>query len=275
MNATDWIQRHGGIAHRRELRDAGLTAYHLRGLRTVGRRWVIARGAPTELIRAAAEGGRLACVSAAAHLGLSMLHPPETLHLSVAPNSPRAAGPGIRLHRSRPILPTRFSELVESVPDVLSHVAQCLPEAEALVIWESALHRRLLDRAFLERIAWPGPRQRRLVRIASDQSDSVLESLFGHQLREVGVPFQQQARLLGRPVDFLIGERLVVQLDGFEHHQAAQRRSDIAFDAELKLRGRHVLRFDYAQTVTGAARAVTLRAIAQGLHYRAEGIRRT
>jgi len=274
MNASDWIQQHGGIAHRRELRDAGLSAYHLRGLRTVGRQWVIAPGASSVLVMAAAAGGRIACLSAAAHLGLSMLHRPETLHVAVAPNSPQGASPGIRFHRSRPILPTRYSDLVESIPDMLSHVTQCLPEVEALIVWESALRRRLVDREFLRRVAWPGPRQRRLARIASDQSDSVLESVFGHQLREVGVRFRQQTRLLGRPVDFVIGEHLVVQLDGLEYHQAAQRRSDIAFDAELKLRGKHVLRFDYAQVVGGHALAVVLRAMAQGLH-RVEDFRRT
>jgi len=264
MNVTEWIQRQGGIAHRRDLRDVGLSAHRLRGLATVGRSWVIAPGAPPALVRAASEGGRLACVSAAAHLGLAILHPPETMHLAVAPNNPIGSVPGIRWHRSRPILPSGYADLVESIPDMLSHVAQCLSEAEALIVWESALRRSLVQRELLGRIAWPGPRQRRLARVASDRSDSLL----AHQLRASGVRYRQQARILGRPVDFLVGERLIVQLDGLEYHQAAQRRSDIAFDAELKLRGRHVLRFDYVQTVSGEACATIRRPVAQGLHGR-------
>ncbi len=149
---------------------------------------------------------------------------------------------------------------------MLSRVAECLPETEALVVWESALHARRIRLDELQRIAWPGTRQRRLAALASDRSASVLETLFACQLRGLGIPYRQQVRLLGRPVDFLVGAHLVVQLDGFAHHQAGQRRSDIAFDAELQLRGERVLRFDYAQVVGEQALAVTLRAMEQGLH---------
>lgn len=266
MDVLEWIRARGGIAHRRDLAAAGWQKHHLRDLTTVGRMWVVVGDPPPEFVRAAAERGALACVSAAAHLGLALLHQPALLHLQIGPGSEQLARPGIRLHRSRPLVPTARTALIESVPDMLSHVAGCLPELEALIVWESALNRGLLVKEELVRIAWPGPRQRRLVDTASSRSDSLLETMLAHQLRRAGIRFEQQVRLLGRPVDALIGERLVVQVDGFEHHRAAQRRSDIAFDAELMLRGWHVIRADYAQVVEDRVVPVVQRALAQRLH---------
>lgn len=155
--------------------------------------------------------------------------------------------PGVRLHRSAPIVPARGG--VESVPDMLAHVARCLPELEALVVWESALHHRLVSRRQLERIRWRGPVPRRLASIASDQSESVLETLALHRLRALGLPVRQQVLLRGHRVDLLIDDRLVVQVDGFQFHTAGQRRADIEHDALLELDGRRVLRFAYGDVV--------------------------
>jgi very-short-patch-repair endonuclease len=67
----------------------------------------------------------------------------------------------------------------------------------------------------------------------------------------------------------LVGERLVIQLDGFAHHlSAAQRGRDIAHDAELRLRGSTVLRFGYAQVIYDwpTVERTVARAVAAGLH---------
>ena len=75
-------------------------------------------------------------------------------------------------------------------------------------------------------------------------------------------------RIDGHDVDALIGERLVVQIDGFQHHQAAQRRDDIRDDARLVLRGYTVLRFDWKQVLFDwpYVEATIRGAIAQGRH---------
>lgn len=73
----------------------------------------------------------------------------------------------------------------------------------------------------------------------------------------------------GRRVDFLIGERLVVQLDGFAHHSTAhERRRDIEADARLALFGFTVLRFDWKQVIHewSSVERTVLTAVAQGLH---------
>ncbi|HKT56027.1 MAG TPA: DUF559 domain-containing protein, partial [Microbacterium sp.] len=79
---------------------------------------------------------------------------------------------------------------------------------------------------------------------------------------------RQQVRIDGRPVDALIGDALIAQLDGFAFHQAADRRRDIRADARLVLRGYTVLRFDYQQVFFDPGYVVeTIQlAIAQQLH---------
>jgi very-short-patch-repair endonuclease len=87
-------------------------------------------------------------------------------------------------------------------------------------------------------------------------------------MRQLGVVVRQQVWIDGHPVDGLIGDRLVVQIDGFAHHQAADRRRDIAADARLRLRGYTVMRFDYHQLLYDWQTVVHLvsAAIAEGLH---------
>lgn len=108
---------------------------------------------------------------------------------------------------------------------------------------------------------------RSLLAEATAHSDSGLETLFLTRLRWLRERILPQVWIAGSPVDFLIGERLVVQIDG-GHHVGAQRTRDIAHDAALMLRGYHVIRVGYDQVVNDwpAVQEVILRAIAQGLH---------
>lgn len=100
-------------------------------------------------------------------------------------------------------------------------------------------------------------------------SDSGLETFFVYRLSGWGVPIRQQAVVAGRAVDVLVGERLVIQIDGHAYHsRSADRTRDVAHDAELRLRGYTVLRFTYAQMLhdwPAVARTVS-RAIAAGAH---------
>jgi very-short-patch-repair endonuclease len=136
-------------------------------------------------------------------------------------------------------------------------------------VWESALHKRLIRPDQLTSTAWRGPRANELARVAGILSDSGLETLFAHRLRRIGVQMRQQVWIGDRPVDGLIGARLVVQIDGFEHHKKVeQRRADIAHDRMLRLAGYTVLRYDYHQVTAEWPRveAEILAAIAQRLH---------
>ena len=96
-----------------------------------------------------------------------------------------------------------------------------------------------------------------------------METLVVVPLRRWGLRIRQQVYLAGRPVDVLIGDRLVLQIDGYEHHSSsAQRSADIAHDAELRLRGYTVVRVSYRQVVHEwhAVERMLRRAVAAGLH---------
>ena len=133
----------------------------------------------------------------------------------------------------------------------------------------AALQAEGLTPAAVRRVRWRTPQARACADRASDQSDSGLETILAVRLTPWGLRMRQQVVLLGRPVDLLIGERLVIQVDGFAHHSTpAQRGKDVAFDAELVLMGYTVLRFTYAQVMHDwpTVERTIARAIAAGAH---------
>ena len=149
------------------------------------------------------------------------------------------------------------------------HIAACLVFEEALATWESACRVERLAPEALRSVRWTSVRARELAAEVRGLSDSGLETLLVVRLSGWGVPLVQQATIAGRRVDLLIGERLVVQVDGYAHHSsAAQRARDLEHDAELRLRGYTVLRFGYAQVVHDwpSVERVIGRALAANLH---------
>lgn len=159
----------------------------------------------------------------------------------------------------------------EPILNVLFHVAHCLPRSQALAVWESAVQRRLAEPAVLRHVAWRRAEAVSIAELVSSLSESGLETHFVDGMRTAGVAVRQQVWIDGHPVDGLIGDSLVVQIDGFAHHStAADRRRDLAADARLVTRGYVVLRFDYQQVLFDWDRVLdtVLTAIAQGAHLR-------
>ncbi|MGU3645208.1 endonuclease domain-containing protein [Microbacterium sp. C23T] len=78
---------------------------------------------------------------------------------------------------------------------------------------------------------------------------------------------RSQIWIHGHRADFLIGDRLVVQIDG-GHHVGLQRAEDVAHDAALMLLGHHVIRVTYVQVIERwpDVQDLIMRAVAQGLH---------
>jgi very-short-patch-repair endonuclease len=127
----------------------------------------------------------------------------------------------------------------------------------------------MVSRDRLQRVDWRSTRAAELAAVASSLSDSGLETTFLDGLRPFGLRIRQQVRLEGHPVDLLVGDRLVIQIDGFAFHSGpGDRRRDIAHDAALVLHGYTVLRFDYFQILFDwdAVLASVLDAVSQGLH---------
>ncbi|MFT4305624.1 MAG: DUF559 domain-containing protein [Microbacterium sp.] len=268
-----WVHRRGGAAHTADLRAAGFTVHGVRAaiaaglLLRVRRSWLVSAQCDPVLRRAAELGGRVTCLSGAARMGL-WTPDHDLLHLAVAPTASRVGGDDLRLHWSRGPAPVGRHTLEDPLINVLGHVARCASLADAAAVWESAIRQRHVAAEVLARIIWRIEPARVLAATASRLSDSGVETRFVHLMRSIDVTVEQQVVIDGHSIDGRVGRHLLVQLDGFAHHQAADRRRDIRADARLRLRGYTVFRFDYVQVLFRPAEVVALvsAAMAQGLH---------
>lgn len=271
MDVHSELAKRGGITRARTLLLAGVTPYELRAakadgtVRKVRNGWVALPDAEAIKVRTVRRRVILSCVTLAARKGL-WVPDASKIHVAALPHAGHVdRGPSV-VHWARPTVPRDPDECEDAVENALVLVASCQSFENALVIWESALNAQLVDRAALERLPLP-PAAQAVLREARPFADSGLETLVPYRLRWMGLPMLQQVWILDRPVDLLIGERLVIQIDG-AHHVGAQRTSDIAHDAELTLRGYHVIRLSYDQVMNQWPRvqAVIMDAVAQGLH---------
>lgn len=271
MDLRSELSSRGGVARTRSLLLAGVSPHALRTskasgeVRTVRNGWVALPDADRMKVAAVKRGVILSCVTVAARCGLWVPDSSQT-HVAAASHSGRVDAGNAIVHWAQPILPRDPDACEDSLENALVLTAACRPFEEALVIWESALNKRLVDRAVLERLPLP-PAAVEVLKTARPFADSGLETIVPHRLRWMRLPMTPQVWILDRPVDLLIGERLVLQIDG-GHHVGAQRASDIEHDARLKLRGYHVIRVTYAQVMNGWPRvqALIMDAVAQGLH---------
>jgi very-short-patch-repair endonuclease len=191
------------------------------------------------------------------------------VHVAVPGNAARLDRTGLRLHWGAGPAPVARNAVDDHILNVLFHTARCLGRDAALPIWDSAVRKQKVELAFLRRVPWRSPDARALTGAVSTLSDAGGETIFVNGMRAQGVVVKQQVWIDGHPVDGLIGQRLVVQIDGFEHHSDPKaRRRDMAADARLALMGYTVLRFDYQQLLFNWTYVTDTiaHAMAQGLH---------
>ncbi|MGP3533396.1 endonuclease domain-containing protein [Microbacterium sp. RD1] len=231
------------------------------------RTWVATPDADAYLVAAAREGVVLSCVTAARRRGLWVLgedrpHAAASAHRGHVRPDPQA----VHVHRARPVLARDPAQLADSIENVLDLVARCQPHEVALAIVESALRQELVSRRSLERMPISAA-LRELLEAASAYSDSGLETFVLRRLRWMRARVLPQVWIAGHHVDFLIGERLVLQVDG-GHHVGTQREEDIRHDAELMLLGYHVIRVGYRQLIDDwpSVQDAIVRALAQDRH---------
>ncbi|WP_017792291.1 endonuclease domain-containing protein [Leucobacter salsicius] len=248
----------------------GFSDHTVRVLVTAGtvtrprRGWLALSSLHPELLFALSNGVVLSCVSAAQWQGLWVLNH-DLPHVS-ARDGQHVHPINARVHRRRPLKPRQPGLLVDHLENTLDHVAACLPHEEALAIWDSAMQKNLTDYQSLAALPFKG-RARAVLAECTPLSDSGLESIFRTRLRWLKISIRPQAWVHGHRVDFLLGDRLVVQIDG-KQHEGAQRTSDRKHDADLMRRGYYVIRVGYAEVVYdwNSVEAGILDAYARGLH---------
>lgn len=125
---------------------------------------------------------------------------------------------------------------------------RCCAGEELLVILDSVVRQHVVTVGEVEGILLRAPERKQRLLDHVGQSESVGESLVCHRLRSLRVKFRTQVWIegVGR-VDFLIGDRLVLEVDGRRYHS-----DDVAFgndrrrDRVLTRLGYRILRITYA-----------------------------
>lgn len=272
MDVVEVVRSRGGIVPSARLTYEGVKGHLIEkavaagSLARIRRRWVVHPEADAHLVVAARAGVVLSCITQARRLGL-WVHDDGGPHVAARPHAGRVAVPkGTTVHWAAPLVARPPDVLEDPIENVLATVALCQPHERALAVIESAIRQKLID-PLAFRLLPLSARLQELLDLAQPFSDSGLETFIVPRLAWMRLRIVAQAWIAGHRVDFLIGERLVLQIDG-GHHVGGQRTSDITHDAQLMLMGYHVIRVGFSQVIDDwpAVQDVIMRAVAQGLH---------
>jgi very-short-patch-repair endonuclease len=258
----------GGIAPSRDLVGAGVTLAELRAavldhaVLRFRKGWYTLFELPDSVIQASRVGGMVGCVSAARHHGLWVPDDDARLHVAVPAHASRlraAHDHHVRLSGQASTVVhwvtdwTSPYDQVASVEESIRLIASCRGPAIAFVVLESARHKRRIS----SEVSWEGlPRATMsLLASAGDLSASGTESLLVLLFRGAGIAFRQQVYVPGVGfVDFVIGDRLIVEADSKAHH--SDPTVDRRRDAEASAQGYRTLRFMYSQVVHEGGRVL-------------------
>lgn len=285
MDVRREVTTRGGLAATHELYAAGATRSQLRRAVRDGRLirarqgWYCLPETPDLMVRAVRVGGRLGCVSAARWHELAVRATGAT-HVVVHGHTSRLRteyNPRKRLSGSRASTVVHWGS-IESEPRVLESPLQCLlsmarcqsPERVVAAV-DSAIRAKLVSRGQWRRATVGVPeRLKALLDEADGVAESITESVMLFRLRRLGLHPRQQVAFAGvGDVDFLLGERLVIEVDGRAFHSDEERfERDRRRDARLSVHGCRVLRFSYKQVFERWAevRAAIFAALARGDH---------
>ncbi|MBX3077694.1 MAG: DUF559 domain-containing protein [Cryobacterium sp.] len=290
QSLTETIAALGGLAATHELLAAGFGkkslafAVNYGHVVRVRQGWYCTTDVDHALRRAVRVGGRLGCISGATQHG--MWSPPdEHLHVSLDHNECRLRTPDDmrrRLGRNASGVTTHWnskprsgSRLVLDPLPCLTEVARCQPIEYSVAIANSGL--RSFGRGAAPLITFPEwkvlasaiPKALPILLLADGICESGTESITYVRLAQHKLPLTRQVWIDGKRVDFLVGRRLVVEVDGAAYHiDPARFELDRSRDARLCAIDFVVLRFSYNQVIYRwheVERAV-LAAVARGDH---------
>ena len=130
----------------------------------------------------------------------------------------------------------------------LAHMVSCVPSMVAICAIDSALHLGLVTLDEIE--VHLSRRHRRLLLSCDGSAESGVETMFRLRARRAGFVLRTQVEMPAGRVDFVIGERLLIEVDGSAHHSGhADFVRDRERDALHKALGYVVVRFTYGQVV--------------------------
>ena len=267
--------RLGGVARTAELAAVGISRHRLTTAVADGavlrlREGVYADAMLSVDVRAAvAHGGALTCAPRLRRLGLWLLETPADVHVAVPRRGRVFDHDGCRCVAHRTDAPARGG--LVGVLDAFAHLLRCGGPEHFVVALESALRLGVLGgRDRFELRARIEKRHHHLVDEARIDADSGLESLLRFRLARLGIRLSSQVRVPGvGVVDFVLGDRLILEVDGRDNHDGpSERHRDLVRDAVAASHGFDTLRFDYAMVVHewDLVEAAILAKVERGLH---------
>ncbi|MGN6501990.1 MAG: DUF559 domain-containing protein [Pseudolysinimonas sp.] len=255
VEPTAVMRRLGGIASRTSLLAAGCTDRQIRSAVASGRwqrvrpGWFTDGTAEPDVVRALRAGGWLSCVSALAAQGVWTM-PHSGLHMAMRRGLARPRGTDLRIHWVDRPTPRPFP--MDAPTPALQLAVGCLDQRAIVVALDSVLNRRHVPADAVGRVLAESARGRRLSLLVDAASESGTETLARLALRRLRVAVRTQVTIAGvGRVDLLIGDRLVLEVDGREwHDRESTFESDRARDRALVALGYLVMRASYAQVMT-------------------------
>ena len=264
--ARDAVATLGGIAQKQRILTLGvppssLTASVRRGLLFRPMQgWYALPDADPDAVKAVRLGGCLGCVSAASYYGLAT-PPGNPLHVWVRPSASRLRTPTDKRVRFEPAVDRSATlhwnhlggvsrhALVLPLHLALRQVAECMPLDYVVAIFDPGLFRKKISIESLSSLieTWPS-RLHHISGFLDGRAESFPESIFRVRLRLAGLTCQIQVRALAAyRLDVVIGDRLLVEINGIQFHGTDRFEADHARGALLSGVGFITLRFTYHQ----------------------------
>lgn len=209
--------------------------------------WYARQDADVEAVAAVRAHGCLSCASALDRHGAWIPEGLRGMHVRVARAAARR-GRQCRPYGGAPPI----HRAIDDVETAFRSLLRCVDDEDLVVVADSLLHLRLATRHELEAWSASAPRRVRRALAKVDRAESGLETIVRLRLRARGVAVRTQVQIGRHRVDLLIGDRLIVECDGGEHHAGwAAQSADRARDRDLVLAGFVVVRLTDAQVVHG------------------------
>lgn len=253
MDASTTLRAEYGVMSWSALQQAGMTRNELRrllnakALERLRRGWYATPTANPTVVAAVKAGGVLTCV-AALKLHNVWIPPMDTMtHVRGTEDGQRNSSGFCRRHGR----PPSAAGAVDDVVTALQHAVRCLDHEGIVVVLDSILDQDLMKRSELVTALADCPREIRSLLDKCEWAESGTETMVRLRLRARNIRVSTQVTIegVGR-VDFLVGKRLIIEVDGMEYHaNRTQFERDRERDRTAIELGYLVVRLTYSQVV--------------------------